>query len=131
MATHAAHRQTDLFGHDRPYGHRHCIWKQCAGADVADDAEHILLKCPLHDIDRVTMFASVRVALASIGLRLADIGSSTSITQLLLGSMPRTAAAALGDNSQIHREILRASARFIEDVYLTRWTYGHKFRRGD
>ena len=56
---------------------------------------------------------------------------STSITQLLLGSMPRTAAAALGDNSQIHREILRASARFIEDVYLTRWTYGHKFRRGD
>ena len=70
--------------------------------------------------------------LASIGLRLADIGSSTSITQLLLGSMPRTAAAALGDNSQIHRDILRASARFIEDgVYLTGWTYGHKFRRGD
>ena len=130
VASHAAHRQTDLFGPGCPYGHRYCIWEQCAGADIIDDAEHVLLSCPLHNADRLTMLLAVRIALASAGLTLDDVGSSTSITQLLLGSLPRTVASVLSDNERALRDILRASAEFIGNVFHTRWTYGHKFNHG-
>ena len=73
---------------------------------------------------------AVRIALASAGLTLDDVGSSTSITQLLLGSLPRTVASVLSDNDNEQRNILRASAEFIGNVFHTRWTYGHKFNHG-
>ena len=78
------------------------------------------------------MLAAVRIALASAGLTLADVGSDTSVTQLLLGSLPRTVASALaGGDDLALRDILRASAEFIQSVYHTRWTYGHKFGQSD
>ena len=102
------------------------------GTGVLDDAEHILLHCPLHDAARVMMLAAVRIALASAGLTLADVGSDTSVTQLLLGSLPRTVASVLaGGDDLALRDILRASAGFIQSVYHTRWTYGHKFGQSD
>ena len=129
VATHAAHRDTDLFGDARSYGHRHCIWTECTRA--IDDAEHVLLKCPLHDKDRATMLLKVRQALAQANLTVDDVGPPTLLVQLLLGSVPPTVAAQLGGNSLALRDVLRASACFIKDVYATRWTYGHKFHQRD
>ena len=129
VATHAAHRDTDLFGDALSYGHRHCIWTECTRA--IDDAEHVLLKCPLHDKDRATMLLKVRQALAQANLTVDDVGPPTLLVQLLLGSIPPTVAAQLGGNSLALRDILRASAGFIKDVHATRWTYGHKFQQRD
>ena len=54
------------------------------------------------------------------------------MTQLLLGSLPRTVASVLaGGDDLALRDILRASAEFIQSVYHTRWTYGHKFGQSD
>ena len=78
------------------------------------------------------MGAAVRTALASAGLTLADVGSDTSVTQLLLGSLPRTVASVLaGGDGLALRGTLRASAVFIQSVYHSRWTYGHKFGQSD
>ena len=80
------------------------------------------------------MLAAVRTALASAGLTLADVGSDTSVTQLLLGSplLPRTVASVLaGGDGLALRDILRASAELIQGVYHTRWTYGQKFGQSD
>ena len=60
-----------------------------------------------------------------------DVGPPTLLVQLLLGSIPPTVAAQLGGNSLALRDVLRASACFIKDVYATRWTYGHKFHQRD
>ena len=57
--------------------------------------------------------------------------SKVLLVQLLLGSVPPTVAAQLGGNSLALRDVLRASACFIKDVYATRWTYGHKFHQRD
>ena len=101
----------------------------CLYHDI-DDAEHVLLKCPLHDRDRATMLLKVRQALAQANLTLDDVGPPTLLVQLLLGSVPPTIAAQLGEhNSPALRDTLRASANFIKDVYDTRWTYGHKFQQ--
>ena len=90
------------------------------------------LGSPLHDAARATILAAVRAALASAGLTLADVGSDTSVTQLLLGSLPRTVASVLaGGDGLALRDTLRASAVFIQSVYHSRWAYGHKFGQSD
>ena len=81
--------------------------------------------------DRATMLLKVRQALAQANLTVDDVGPPTLLVQLLLGSVPPTVAAQLGGNSLALRDVLRASACFIKDVYATRWTYGHKFHQRD
>ena len=49
------------------------------------------------------MLRTARAALLKAGLTLADIGSDTAMVQLLLGSMPITAAAALRENTEHRR----------------------------
>ena len=68
-------------------------------------------------------------ALLRAGLTLADVGSDTAMVQLLLGSMPITAAAALRENTAVHRDILRASSKYIKCVYDARWKYGHMLNK--
>ena len=69
-------------------------------------------------------------ALLRAGLTLADVGSDTAMVQLLLGSMPIiTAAAALRENTAVHRDVLRASSKYIKCVYDARWTYGHMLNK--
>ena len=52
-----------------------------------------------------------------------------AMVQLLLGSMPITAAAALRENTAAHRDILRASSKYIKSVYDARWAYGHMLNK--
>ena len=131
MATHAGAWQTDLYGQRRKYYHRYCIWEGCCDTDThkrkptLDDAAHVLLKCPLHRVDRAVMLRTAQAALLRAGLTLADVGSDTAMVQLLLGSMPITAAAALRENTAVHRDVLRASSKYIKCVHDARWTYGH------
>ena len=87
------------------------------------------MHCPLHKTDRAVMLRTVRTALHSARLTLEDIGSDTAIVQLLLGSMPVTAAHALSTRHTAHRDILRASSKYLRIVYDTRWKYGHNFPR--
>ena len=75
------------------------------------------------------MLRTVRTALHSARLTLDDIGSDTAVVQLLLGSMPVTAAHALSTSQAAHRDILRASSKYLRAVYDTRWKYGHNFPR--
>ena len=107
------------------------MWKECRDTATLDDARHVLLHCPLHKIDRAVMLRTVRTALHSARLALEDIGSDTAIfiVQLLLGSMPVTAAHALSTSQTAHRDILRASSKYLRAVYDTRWKYGHNFPR--
>ena len=83
-----------------------------------DDARHVLLHCPLHKIDRAVMLRTVRTALHSARLTLEDIGSDTAIVQLLLGSMPVTAAHALSTSQTAHRDILRASSKYLRILFM-------------
>ena len=76
------------------------------------------------------MIRTAQAALLVAGLALADVGSDTAMVQLLLGSMPITAAAALRENTAaVHRDILRASSKYIKCVYDARWTYGHMLNK--
>ena len=127
-ATHAGAYDTELYGLKQRYLHRHCVWKECCGTPVLDDARHIMLYCPLHKIDRAVMLRFVRAALHNAQLTLDDVGSDTAVVQLLLGSMPVTAAHALSAHPTSHVKILRASARYLKSVYDARWKYGHKFQ---
>ena len=68
--------------------------------------------CPLHKIDRAAMPRSVRAALHNAQLALDDIGPDTAAVQLLLGSMPVTAAplykgSACSLCSRLHRRWLQ------------------------
>ena len=75
------------------------------------------------------MLRTVQAALLKASLTLADIGSDTAMVQLLLGSMPITAAAALRESTAAHRDILRASSKYIKSVYDARWAYGHMLNK--
>ena len=75
------------------------------------------------------MLRSVRTALHNVRLTLEDIGSETAVVQLLLDSVPVTAAHALGARQTTHRDILRASSKYLKYVYDTRWKYGHNFKQ--
>ena len=75
------------------------------------------------------MLRTAQAALLRAGLTLADVGSDTAMVQLLLGSMPITAAAALRENTAAHRDVLRASSKYIKCVYDARWTYGHMLNK--
>ena len=75
------------------------------------------------------MLRTAQAALLRAGLTLADVGSDTAMVQLLLGSMPITAAAALRENTAVHRDVLRASSKYIKCVYDARWTYGHMLNK--
>ena len=129
VATHAGAYDNDLYGPKQRYYHRYCVWNECCDTATLDDARHVLLHCPLHKIDRAVMLRTVRTALHSARLTLEDIGSDTAIVQLLLGSMPVTAAHALSTSQTAHRDILRASSKHLRIVYDTRWKYGHNFPR--
>ena len=129
VATHAGAYDTDLYGPKQRYFRRYCVWKECCDAAALDDARHVLLHCPLHDIDRAVMLRSVRTALHNVRLTLEDIGSETAVVQLLLGSVPVTAAHALSAHQTTHRDILRASSKYLKYVYDTRWKYGHNFKQ--
>ena len=50
---------------------------------------------------------------------------------LLLGSLPPTVAQALGGHATAHRNILRASSKYIKRVYEMRWTNGHMHSGAD
>ena len=47
------------------------------------------------------------------------------------GPMWVNGKTAPGNRDLALRDILRASAGFIQSVYHTRWTYGHKFGQSD
>ena len=77
------------------------------------------------------MLRTVRSNLATVQLSLEDVGSDTSLTQLLLGSLPPIVAQALGGHATAHRNILRASSKYIKRVYEMRWTDGHMHSSAD
>ena len=80
VCTHAGYRESELYGMDKPYRERKCIWPPCAAERHLDDALHVLLQCPHFAAHRPTYLQRVNVALGSIGHSLADLGTPAAST---------------------------------------------------
>ena len=128
VATHAQHRETELYGGRAHYQSRHCIWSGCRqhGARKLDDTAHVLLHCPLHNGARAALLDRVHTALFPHGVSLQDLGSDIERVRFLLGSPPGHIANALSGSTTAYRDVLRASAAFIKAVYTVRWVNGHQ-----
>ena len=104
------------------YLHRHCVWPACTGK--LDDTAHVLLlHCPLHTRARARLMTLVADALLPTGATLRDLGADLDVCRLLLGSPPAHAAGFLAASPTAYRDILRASAAFLREVYITRWVH--------
>ena len=103
------------------YLRRHFVWPACTG--TLDDTVHVLLHCPLHVRARTRPMTSVADALLPLGATLNGLGSDLDVCRLLLGSPPAHVAGFLATSSTAYRDILRASAAFLREVYITRWVH--------
>ena len=121
VATHAAYRDTELYGKRAHYQRRYCIWSACDHR--LDDTEHVLLHCPLHQKARGRLLSAVNAALLPLGFHLDELGSDWQKCRFLLGSPPALAVSALAGSTTAYRDILRATAEFLRAVYTTRWVH--------
>ena len=126
VATHAGFRDTQLYGVRKNYQRRYCIWSECTARPVVDNAEHVLLHCPLHRAARERLLTRVAAILLTVGLTMDMIPTDTQRVQLLLGSPPVITQSALAESPTAYRDVLRASAAFLRTVYDARWARGHK-----
>ena len=121
VATHVGYRDTEVYGTRTHYLHRHCVWPACTGK--LDDTAHVLLHCPLHTRARARLMSLVADALLPTGATLSDLGADLDVCRLLLGSPPAHVAGFLATSPTAYRDILRASAAFLRNVYITRWVH--------
>ena len=128
--SHAGYRPSPLcFPHTGlMYEKRGCISTHCrynlspSGEAPIDSTAHVILDCPAHAGARAALMQSVDAALLRCGLtREGDIRIPQRLLGLLLGSPPEYVSARLQLDATAYRDILRATARFIRDVYTTRW----------
>ena len=126
VATHAGFRDTQLYGTRKNFHRRYCIWSACTARPVVDNAEHVLLHCPLHRAARERLFNRVRAILLTVGLTMDFIPTDAQRVRFLLGSPPEITRSALAESPTAYRDVLRASAAFLREVYDARWIRGHK-----
>ena len=103
MATHAGFRDTQLYGAHKHYHRRYCIWNACTAYPVIDNAEHVLLYCPLHRAARERLFSQMRAIPLNVGLTMDIIPSGTQRVRFLLGSPPETTHSALAESPSAYR----------------------------
>ena len=64
----------------------------------------------------------------TVGLTMDFIPTDAQRVRFLLGSPPEITRSALAESPTAYRDVLRASAAFLREVYDARWIRGHKHK---